>query len=64
MIMRKVVERVFNRRPSIFSCIRLRKKQQCCKSKIGGENRVTNKLSSESSEDQIQYRTMCERSIM
>jgi len=64
MIMEKVVERVFNRRPSMFSCIRLRKQQQCCKSKIDGETRVTNKLSSKSSEDQIQYRTMCERSIM
>jgi len=38
--------------------------QQCCKPKIGGESSVTNKLSSESSKDQIQYRTMCERSIM
>ena len=41
----------------MFSCIRLRKRQQCCKPKIGGESRVTNKLSSESSKDQIQYRT-------
>jgi len=32
-----------------------------CKPKIGGETQVTNKLSSESSMDQIQYRTMCER---
>jgi len=62
--MEKVVERVFNQRPSMFSCIRLRKHQQCCKSKIGGETQVTNNLSLESSEDQIQYRTMCERSIM
>ena len=61
MIMEKVVERVFNRRPSMFTCIGLRKRQQCCKSKIGGETLVTKKLSSESSEDQIQYRTMCER---
>ena len=32
----------------MFSCIRLRKRQQCCKPKIGGETPVTNKLSSES----------------
>jgi len=32
----------------MFSCIRLRKRQQCCKPKIGGETQVTNKLSSES----------------
>ena len=63
--MEKVVEnKVFNRRPPMFSCIRLRKRQQCCKPKIGGETSVTNKLSSESSKDQIQYMTMCERSIM
>jgi len=31
---------------------------------FGGEIPVTNKLSSESSDDQIQYRTMCETSIM
>ena len=63
--MEKVVEnKVFNRRPAMFSCIRLRKRQQCCKPKIGGETTVTNKLSPESSTDQIQYRTMCERSIM
>ena len=48
----------------MFSCIRLRKGQQCCKPKIGGETQVTNKLSTESSKDQIQYKTMCERSIM
>jgi len=48
----------------MFSCIRLRKRQQCCKPKIGGEISVTNKLSSESSKEQIQYRTMCEISIM
>jgi len=36
--MEKVVEnKVFNRRPPMFSCIRLRKRQQCCKQKIGGE---------------------------
>jgi len=63
--MAKVVEnKVFNRRPPMFSYIRLRKRQQCCKPKIGGETQVTNKLSSESSEDQIQYMTICERSIM
>ena len=56
--------KVFNRRPPMFSCIYLRKRQQCCKKKIGGETQVTYKLSSESSKDQIQYRTMCERSIM
>ena len=64
-IMEKVVEnKVFNRKPPMFSCIRLRKQQQCFKPKIGGETQVTNKLSSESSTDQIQYKTMCERSIM
>jgi len=64
-IMEKVVEnKVFNRRSPMFSCIRLRKRQQCCKPKIGGETQVTNNLSSESSKDQIQYMTMCERSIM
>jgi len=52
--MEKVVEnKVFNRRPPMFSCIRLGKQQQCCKPKIGGETQVTNKLSSESSKDQI-----------
>jgi len=46
--MKKVVEnKVFNRRPPMFSCIRLRKRQQCCKPRIGGETPVTNKLSSE-----------------
>ena len=55
---------VFNRTPPMFSCIRLGKRQQCCKPKIGGETLVTTKLSSESSKDQIQYMTMCERSIM
>jgi len=63
--MEKVVEnKVFNRRPPMFSCIRLRKWQECCKPKIGGESPVTNKLSFELSKDQIQYGTMCERSIM
>ena len=63
--MEKVAEKkVFNRKPPMFSCIRWRKWQQCCKPKIGGETQVTNKLSSESSKDQIQYKTMCERSIM
>ena len=45
----------------MFSCIRLRKRQQCCKPKIGGETLVYTKLSSDLSKDQIQYRTMCER---
>jgi len=63
--MEKVVEnKVFNRRPPMFSCIRLWKRQQCCKPKIGGETQVTNKHSSEASKDEIQYMTMCERSIM
>jgi len=63
--MKKVVEnKVFNRRPPMFSCIRLRKRQQCCKRKIGGETIVTNKLSPESSKDHIQYVTICERGIM
>jgi len=48
----------------MFSCIRLRKRQQCCKPKIGGETLVTTKLSSKWRKDQIHYRTMCERSIM
>ena len=57
--MEKVVEnKLFNRRPPMFSCIRLRKQQQCCKPKIDGETLVTNNLSFESSEDQIQYGTM------
>jgi len=43
--MEKVVEnKVFNLRPPTFSCIRLRKRQQCCKPKIGGETQVTNKF--------------------
>ena len=42
----------------MFSCIRLRKRQQCCKPKIGRETVVTTKLSSKSSKDQIQYKTM------
>jgi len=63
--MEKVVEnKVFNQRPPMFSWIHLRKRQQCCKPKIGGETQVTNNLSSESSKDQIQYMKMCERSIM
>jgi len=62
--MEKVVEnKVFHRRPPI-SCIRVRKGQQCCKPKIGGETQVTNKISFESSKDQIRYKTMCERTIM
>ena len=64
-VMEEVVENnVSNRRPPMFSCIRLRKQQQCCKLKIGRETQVTKKLLSESSKDQIQYRTMCEGSIM
>jgi len=64
-IMENVVEnKVFNRRPPMFTCIRLRNRQQCWKPKIGGETQVTNKLSSESSKDQIHYKTMCERSIV
>jgi len=55
---------VFNRKPPMFSCIRLRKRQQCCKPKIGGETIVNNKLSPESSKDQIQYMTICERGFM
>jgi len=47
---------VFNRRPPMFSCIRLGKRQQCCKPKIGGQSSVTNKFSTESSKDQIHYR--------
>jgi len=63
--MENVVEnKVFNRMPPMFSCIRLRMRQQYCKPKIGGETTVTNKLSPESSKDQIQYATMCERCIM
>ena len=63
--MEKVVEnKVFNRRPPMFSYIRLRKRQQCRKAKIGGETPVTNKLSSESGKGQIQYKTMCERIIV
>jgi len=42
--MEKVVEnRVFNRRPPMFSCISLRKRPQCCKPKIGGETTITKK---------------------
>ena len=44
----------------MFSCIRLRKRQQCCKPKIGEETVVTTKVSFESSKDQIQYMTMCD----
>jgi len=63
--MEKVVEnKVFNRRPPMFSSIRLWKRQQGCKQKSGRETQVTNKLSSESSKDHIQYMTMCERIIM
>jgi len=63
--MEKVVENnVFNGRPPMFSSIRLRKRQQYCNPKIGEETQVTNNLSSESRKDQIQYMTMCQRSIM
>jgi len=63
--MENVVEnKVFNRMPPMFSCIRLQMRQQCCKPKIGGETPVTNKLSFKSTKDQIQYGTMCGRSIM
>ena len=63
--MEKVVEnKVFNRKPPMLSCIRLRKRQQCCKPKSGGETQVTKKFSSESRKDQIQYVIICERSIM
>jgi len=48
----------------MFNFIGLRKRQQCFKPKNGGETLVTTKLSYESSKDQIQYRTMCERSSM
>jgi len=48
----------------MFRCIRVRKRQQCCDRKIGGETAVTNNLLSQSSMDQIQYRAVCERSIM
>jgi len=48
----------------MFTCIRLRKRKQCCEPKIGGETPVTNNLSSGSSMDQIQYMEMCERSII
>ena len=64
-MMEKVVEsKVFSQRPPMFSCIRLRKRQHCCTPKIGGETQVTNRFSLESSKDQIQYGTMCERSII
>jgi len=64
MMEKEVEKKVFNRRPPMFSCIRLRKRQQCFKRKIGGETLVSTKVSSELSKDQIQYMTMCERSIM
>jgi len=47
-----------------FSCIRLQKRKQCCEPKIGGETPITSNLSSRSSMHQIQYMSMCERSIM
>ena len=45
---------MFNRRPPMFSCIRLRMRQQCCKPKVGGETLGTTKLSSKPSKDHIQ----------
>jgi len=54
---------LIERHPCLVTFL-LRKRQQCCKPKIGGETLVTTKLSSESCKDQIQYRTMCERSMM
>jgi len=48
----------------MVSCIRLRKRQECRKPKIDGETPVTSKISFEYGKDQIQYGTMCERSIM
>jgi len=48
----------------MFSCIRLRKRQQFFQPTIGGETLVATKLSSESSKDQIQLKTMWERSII
>jgi len=56
--------KLFNRRPSMFSCIRLLKRKQCCEPKISGETPVTSNLSPGSSIDQIQYMAMCERSTM
>jgi len=34
---KEVEKQVFNRRPPMFSCIRLPQRQQCCKPKIGGK---------------------------
>ena len=48
----------------MLRCFRVRKRQQCCEPKIGGETAVTNNLSSESSMDHIQYRAVCEISII
>jgi len=63
--MEKVVEnKVFNQRPPMFSCIRLRKRQLCCKPKIGGEIRVTNKLSSESSKDKKFSTGQCVKEVL
>jgi len=54
--MEKVVaNKVFNQRPRMFSCIRLRKRQQCCKPKIGGETQVTNKF--HPNQARIKFRT-------
>jgi len=43
----------------MFSCIRLRKRKQCCEPKIGGETLVSSNLSSGSSMDQLKYMAMC-----
>jgi len=47
----------------MFICIRLRKRQQCCEPKNGGETKVTNKLLSELSMDQFQYR-QCVKEVL
>ena len=48
----------------MFSCFRLRRRQQSSKPKISGGTLVITKHSSEWRKYQIHYRTMCERSIM
>jgi len=48
----------------MFSCIRLRKRQLCCKQKIGGEIQVTNKLSSESSKDKKFSTGQCMKEVL
>ena len=54
---------MFNQRPPMFTCIRLRKRQHCCKPKFGGETQVTNRHSLESSKDQIHYGT-CVKEVL